>query len=86
MICDYHLHTEFSIDSQAPVRDQIEQAIRLGMDELCITDHHDYDSAFCGLDFSLDLPAYLEELRELKEIYRGQIRLKIGVELGLQNP
>ena len=57
MICDYHLHTEFSIDSQAPVRDQIEQAIRLGMDELCITDHHDYDSAFCGLDFSLDLPA-----------------------------
>lgn len=85
MICDYHLHTEFSIDSQVPVRDQIEQAIRLGMDELCITDHHDYDSAFCGLDFSLDLPAYLEELRELKEIYRGQIRLKIGVELGLQN-
>ena len=44
-----------------------------------------YDSAFCGLDFSLDLPAYLKELRELKEMYRGQIRLKIGVELGLQN-
>ena len=40
---------------------------------------------FCGLDFSLDLPAYLKELRELKEMYRGQIRLKIGVELGLQN-
>ncbi len=84
MICDFHLHTEFSGDSEAPVRGQIEQAIRLGMKEMCITDHHDYDSDFSGIDFNLDVPSYLETLNELKEEYRDQIRLNIGLELGLQ--
>ena len=37
MISDIHLHTEFSGDSNTPVRAQIEQAIRLGMEEICIT-------------------------------------------------
>lgn len=41
-IYDCHLHTEFSADSETPVRDQLEKAISLGMKEICITDHHDY--------------------------------------------
>ena len=46
MICDFHMHTEFSGDSETPVRTQIDRAIALGMEEICITDHHDYDSDF----------------------------------------
>ncbi|MDU3396908.1 MAG: histidinol-phosphatase HisJ family protein, partial [Clostridiales bacterium] len=84
MICDCHLHTEFSGDSNTPVRLQIEKAIGLGMKELCITDHHDYDSGFCDDNFILDVPAYLEALRKLKEEYKNRIRLNIGIELGLQ--
>ena len=49
MICDFHMHTEFSGDSEAPVRDQVERAIALGMPEICVTDHHDYDSGFCEM-------------------------------------
>ena len=46
-IYDCHLHTEFSADSETPVRDQLEKAISLGMKEICITDHHDPGSEFC---------------------------------------
>lgn len=84
MIYDCHLHTEFSGDSDTPVRFQIEKAISLGMKELCITDHHDYDSGFCDDDFILDVPTYLATLRMLQEEYRDRIRLNIGIELGLQ--
>ena len=46
MIYDCHLHTEFSGDSNTSISLQIEKAIELGMKEICITDHHDYDSGF----------------------------------------
>lgn len=85
MIYDCHLHTEFSGDSEASVCSQIERAISLGMKEMTITDHHDYDTDFCGIDFRLDLPAYLDALEDLRERYRSQIRINLGVELGLQN-
>ena len=52
MIYDCHLHTEFSGDSDTPVRRQIERAIRLGMMEMCITDHHDYDTSFCDTNLT----------------------------------
>ena len=42
MFADYHLHCEFSDDSKEPMENQIEQAIRLGMNEMCFTDHVDY--------------------------------------------
>jgi len=42
MRIDYHLHTEFSDDSNELMEDQIERAIELGFDEICFTDHVDY--------------------------------------------
>lgn len=42
MISDFHLHSEFSDDSKAPMESQIEKAISLGMEEMCFTDHVDY--------------------------------------------
>ena len=84
MIYDCHLHTEFSGDSNTSISLQIEKAIELGMKEICITDHHDYDSGFCGCDFILNIPAYLTALRMLRADYRDRIRINIGIELGLQ--
>lgn len=84
MIFDCHLHTAFSGDSNTPARLQIERAISLGMKELTVTDHHDYDSSFCEDDFELDLLPYLTALRDLREEYRDKIRINIGIELGLQ--
>ncbi len=84
MISDFHLHTEFSSDSETPLRRQIEQAISLGMKELCITDHHDYDASSKDLTFILETDSYLASLRQVQEEYQDRIRINIGVELGLQ--
>ena len=84
MLSDFHVHTSFSADSQTPPREQIEAAIRLGMKEICITDHHDYGTRhMCVKDFTLDIPAYLPAIRALAEEYRGKIRVLTGIELGL---
>ncbi len=42
MLADYHLHCELSDDSEERMEDQIEQGIKLGLDEMCFTDHVDY--------------------------------------------
>lgn len=41
MLCDYHLHTEYSDDSSYPMESLIQDAISLGLNEICITDHVD---------------------------------------------
>lgn len=83
MIYDCHLHTDFSGDCETPARLQIEQAIQLGMKELCITDHLDHNAWFCQGLFELDMPSYLKQLNVLKKKYEGRIRLNLGVELGI---
>ena len=83
MLPDYHLHTDFSGDSTTPPRAQIERAIQLGMDSLCITDHHDYDVESI-IDFNLDLDPYMSSLTRLQEEYKDRIDVRIGIELGLQ--
>ena len=88
MICDCHLHTCFSGDSETPVRAQLDRAISLGMQAVCITDHHDWDApnekGEMDDRFLLDFPRYIPALREIREEYRGRLDMGIGVELGLQ--
>ena len=39
MFADYHVHTEFSDNSVYPMEDVIRDAVQMGMEEICITDH-----------------------------------------------
>ena len=39
---DYHVHTEFSDDSEYEMEQVVKDAINMGMEELCFTDHVDY--------------------------------------------
>lgn len=82
MIADCHMHTEFSTDSETRVEDQVEQAIRLGMDHICITDHMDMD--YPGGEFQLDTDRYVEKILQVKEQYKDKIDISLGVEVGLQ--
>ncbi len=84
MLCDFHLHTDFSGDSDTPAVSQIEMSIALGMARICITDHHDMD-VVSPCDFHLDLPAYFPAMEKLRAAYQDRIRIEIGIELGLQN-
>lgn len=83
MLPDYHFHSSFSGDSETPIRSQIEQAIALSMNSLCVTDHHDYD-VDSDIDFTLNLDQYFQTMTELREEFKDQIDLRIGIELGLQ--
>ncbi len=83
MISDYHLHSELSADSKVPIRSYLDRAIALGMKELCITDHDDYDSRLPENRFVLDYDRYYAALRQIQQEYEGKVRLNIGVEMGL---
>lgn len=97
MRADYHFHTEYSDDSTTPIRDQIEQGIKLGLDELCPTDHVDYGikpdwtEGFVpevrdgNVLANVDYPKYFAELNELKAEYEGRIEVKKGLEFGIQS-
>lgn len=42
MFADYHVHTEYSDDSVYPMESVVIDAISMGMQEICFTDHVDY--------------------------------------------
>ena len=84
MLPDSHIHTSFSQDSSALPESQISQCIHLGMKELCITDHHDYEFGPEKEAFLLDFDAYLPYMQCLRQKYADRIQVNIGVELGLQ--
>lgn len=96
MFADYHVHTEFSEDSVYPMEDVIKDAIRMGMEEICITDHVDYgvrDDRDSGKELprrdgkilaNVDYPSYMERLKCLKKQYGGQIKIRTGMEFGMQ--
>ena len=41
MFCDYHIHTNYSDDSQYLMEDLVLDALEMKRDEICFTDHVD---------------------------------------------
>lgn len=96
MFADYHVHTEFSDDSVYPMEDVIRDAVKMGMDEICITDHVDYGVKTDweeGMEIqyrkgdpltNVDYPRYMEKIGRLREEYAGKITIRTGMEFGVQ--
>ena len=88
IICDSHIHSEFSSDSSAPLDSIIQKAIQLGIPKICLTDHHDIDFPINpedGFDFQLDFDSYFAAIDEIRHRYGDRIDVRSGVELGLMN-
>jgi histidinol-phosphatase (PHP family) len=81
---DYHTHSSFSEDGDAPMENMIQKAISLGIKEYAVTDHYDPDFASELLEFTLDFPAYFTELLRVEKQYQSKIRLVKGIEIGIQ--
>lgn len=85
---DFHMHTNFSIDSPASPREMIEGALAKGLKTICITDHEDKDYPVhedtIDLQSDFDIDKYMKELTVLKEVYQNKIDIRIGLEIGLQ--
>ena len=86
--CDYHMHTGFSSDSEAPVRSMLDASIERGLASVCITDHLDLDypadKELGPEPFRLDLDKYFSDLTRIREEYNGKLDVRIGVEIGMQ--
>lgn len=84
---DYHMHTEFSTDSEASVGSMIETAVQKGLAEICLTDHYDKDYPEVpdveGVPFVFDVDEYFRTIERYREAYAGKIRIRAGIELGL---
>lgn len=96
MLADYHVHTEFSDDSVYPMEDVVQNAIGLGLNEICITDHVDYGVKVdwdSGQEIlyrqgkplaNVDYPRYAAEIKRMQELYGSQLTIKMGMEFGVQ--
>ncbi len=96
LLCDYHIHSNYSDDSWYLLEKLVEDAIAMELDEICITDHVDY-----GIKLDWDQPEkiqydgnraianvnyekYYEEIKHLQEKYHDKIVIKMGMEFGMQ--
>lgn len=84
MRADVHMHSNFSSDSDAGPEEMIAGAIDKGLEIICFTDHYDKDNMAWGPEDIFAPEDYFRVLTPLKEKYRGQIDVRIGVELGIQ--
>ena len=78
---DYHIHTKFSGDSDASPVDYVKQAIKMQLEEICFTDHRDFDYPIDSFD--LDIETYYQTIMALKKEFKDKIEIKWGIEIGL---
>lgn len=83
MINDYHVHTDFSDDSDAAMGSMIESAISLGAERIAITDHYDPDYPDPAFPFIIDFEKYHEALITAGEKYKDKIKVIKGIEAGI---
>ena len=81
---DYHVHSNFSGDSDMSMEAACEQAILLGLKEIAFTDHVDYDYPTFDTAFMIDYDQYMIEFSKTKEKYKDRLKVVLGVELGIQ--
>lgn len=85
MFADYHVHTDFSDDSNYLMEDCLNHAVKLGVEEICFTEHTDFGvKGHEGQKPNCPTEKYLEEFNRCKKIFDGKIKMKFGMEFGMQ--
>ncbi|MDP1512136.1 histidinol-phosphatase HisJ [Paenibacillus sp. CMAA1739] len=86
MKIDYHTHHSRCGHAIGSLEEYVQQGIRLGLDQLGLSDHmpllhvepaNYYPEMAMPMD---ELPRYVEECLDLKERYKGQIDIRVGLE------
>lgn len=83
MYSDYHVHSRFSFDSDENLENIFTNAVRLGMKQICITDHQDFNWPVHDEIPLINIQEYFNVLSLLKKQYSHQIEVFRGIELGL---
>lgn len=80
---DFHIHSTFSQDSRQSIEEVCENAAKLGLKEIAITDHIDRELP-TGEIWDVDYNLYMKELTNLSNKFKGQIGVVKGIELGVR--
>ncbi|NDV59176.1 histidinol-phosphatase [Bacteroides sp. 519] len=83
-LTNYHSHCSFC-DGRAPLEDFIKEAIRQNFTSYGISSHAPLPFPTHWTMEQEDLPAYLEECFRLREQYKEQIELYVGLEIDYLN-
>lgn len=77
---DYHIHTHFSIDSEANMEAACQAAIARGIDEIAFSDHLDFGPEDPAGDFPR--AEYLAAIEGCRSRYGNQLTIRAGIEVG----
>jgi len=78
-VCDMHVHTKHSEDSQAELEAYCTRAIEMGVRALCFTEHVDHNPNDTGLGFYKP-EAFFNDFLRAKEKYQDRLTLLCGME------
>lgn len=82
MLCDYHMHSHWSADCKTPLRDMLAQAERLGLEEICLTDHIEINFYRQAKEYEIDVENYRNVFLSIPQ-GPGKVRVKFGIEAGM---
>ncbi|MCR5735532.1 MAG: PHP domain-containing protein, partial [Lachnospiraceae bacterium] len=89
LLCDYHLHSEYSFDSDQKMEPVCEKAVELSISKICFTDHIEF-AGIPGNDASMesddtpwpDFDRRKKEIERLRDKYSGRLTILNGAEIG----
>lgn len=81
---DFHLHSEYSMDSSSSMEKMVVSAIKKNLKSICFTDHVDFDSTSQRIDFIFRAQDYFRNISKVKYKYKEDIEILAGVEIGMQ--
>ena len=77
---DFHLHSRVSFDSTASPMDMVRAAERVGLSEMCFTDHYDYNT---DPKIAPNLFTVEQYGREYDDLTSDSVLIRRGVEFGM---
>lgn len=86
MLIDYHTHHERCGHAEGSLEQYVQRGIEIGLTQIGLSDHMpllhvDPATYYPGMAMPMDeLPKYVEECMELKEKYKNQIDIRVGLE------
>ncbi|WMJ82831.1 histidinol-phosphatase HisJ family protein [Oscillospiraceae bacterium LTW-04] len=81
IIYDGHTHSHHSFDGSETIQTMCEAAIKAGLRGIAVTDHCDL-GAYVVSDWRERLSAAAAEIKQVRALFKGRLKLFHGVELG----
>jgi histidinol-phosphatase (PHP family) len=79
-VFDYHVHSEFSVDCNVPMRASCEAAIAAGITEIAFTDHVEHQHTDLGYGY-YRIDDYLASVEAVQAEFAGRLRILKGGEV-----